>query len=165
MKARHLILAAVTAVVLGACSDDGRLFDTYRSLHADGWRRSDTVLFNIPADILFAATDGELHLRVADDYPFSNITMVVTTTAGDSLCHRDTVECRLADADGRLSGTGYGFKDYTADMPLPAAPQRASLMRRTTCNTDTLGVAVCHIMRRETLPGLAAVGLTLRRRP
>ena len=46
------------------------------------------------------------------NYPFANIIMFLDTRFPDGRIARDTVECQLADYDGRWLGTGAGSIKY-----------------------------------------------------
>lgn len=152
-KPSHTIVAAMAATLV-ACGNGGATFCGWHSLSDDGWRRTDTARFTIvtPAATGTTARTGELRLRVAEGFPYNSLTLVVTGQAGGRQLQCDTIECRVADERGRLYGHGTGLHTYTFPVTIAAAPA-----------ADTLSFTIHHIMRRETLPAVAAVGLAVER--
>lgn len=178
-----LLLAVLSVLLLAACSDAPTLYYRYRPLPDDGWRRADTLHFDIPTATISsaAALSGELHLRLAHGYPFSSVAVVVQATAHGMPLGRDTLFCGLTDSRGMPHGTGHGYINYTfpldmaalgvgAITPVGGLPKVGSVTpvdtlspADTSSQVDTLSLSVYHIMRRETLPTVAAVGVRLAR--
>ena len=62
----------------------------------------------------------------------------------------DTLSCKLVDADGTVQGEGVSFYQY-----------RFHLCNMKLTQGDSLRVSIRHNMKREILPGIADVGVTL----
>ena len=99
-------------------------------------------------------------MRVHGSFPFKSITIVVEQTvfpskkSGKIEVDRDTVNMRLTDNDGTMTGNGSNLYQY--DMELGLNPNLKA--------GDSIHYAVRHIMKRSILPGVSDLGLTLRRK-
>lgn len=134
-----------------AC-DGRKVYDQYVSTPLSGWERSDTVKFGVPPVEQEGSYSLSLNLRTDTRFPFTSITMIVDRKSVPSGLHDvDTLRCELTDRRGRSLGKGINLYQYTFDM----TPCRLNA-------GDSLCVSVSHDMMRETLPGIADVGLTVR---
>ena len=66
----------------------------------------------------------------------------------------DTLNLMLADEDGIFLGKGVSLFHYDMDLGTIVLP-----------TADTLQIAVFHNMKREVLPGIASIGITLQKEP
>ena len=64
----------------------------------------------------------------------------------------DTLSCNLIDEDGTILGEGISFYQYNFPMN-----------NITLTEGDSLHVSIRHNMKREILPGISDIGLTLRK--
>lgn len=154
LKSLSVILpAAVVAAIMMSCGD-GKVYDKFVPTPVAGWEKNDTLTYNIPAVAESGLYQSWLGLRIADSYPFTAITMVVeqrVLPAGTVV--RDTVNCQLTDGEGNYSGSGvnsYQYSFHVADLRLRQG--------------DSVYVRVRHDMKREILPGVSDVGMTLKAR-
>ena len=102
----------------------------------------------------YASTPAEeVGLRITGDYPFKGLSLVVEQTLHPSnIKFIDTLSCDLIDDVGHAHGKGINHYQYL--FPL------------TTVKLDkgeSVHVAIHHCMKREILPGVTDVGLTLSR--
>ena len=106
----------------------------------------------------------EVELRISDRYPFMGLSLVVEHTtvpantsrkAGKTLpaglMRTDTLNCSLVDQNGNFKVKGIGYYQYHFHLTDISVNEG-----------DSLVIAIRHAMRRETLPGIADVGLKLR---
>lgn len=148
-----ILSAAVAAAVLVSCND-GKVYDKYVPTPVAGWEKNDTLTYNIPSVASAGLYQSWLGLRIADSYPFTAITMVVEqhVLPADTVII-DTLDCRLTDDSGIYIGSGinsYQYSFHVADIRLRQG--------------DSLYVRVRHNMKREILPGVSDVGMTLKSR-
>ena len=141
---------AVAALSMAAC-DDKRVYDNFVHTPLSGWERNDTVTFCVPAMEEEGTYGLFLNMRTSNSFPFTNITMTVNHSVIPSgrRC-TDTLKCVLADRGGHSLGKGINLYQYRFRIAT------ASFRRG-----DSLCVNVNHGMRREILPGIADVGLTV----
>lgn len=142
----------LSALLFIGCSD-GRVYDHYVNTPLSGWDKADRLSYDIPAlkDSGWYAMD--LGLRVNTAYPFLSLTLIVDQTAYPSQKSRiDTINCNLRDSDGKVRGQGIIFYQYHFQISALKLQQG-----------DSLHVTVRHDMKRDILPGISDVGISLRR--
>ncbi|MCX6280881.1 MAG: gliding motility lipoprotein GldH [Bacteroidetes bacterium] len=102
-------LSLITGIILISVSCNTNRF--YRETHRipDGnWDTKDKVSFSVNIPDTSKRFSFYIDIRNDVDYPFANIFMFLDTRFPDGRIARDTVECQLADYDGRWLGTGSG---------------------------------------------------------
>ncbi len=154
MKVSRIFLLTVVCFVVMLMSCNGRkVYDSFEHTPLYGWERNDTVTFCVPA----VEDDGTyslyLNLRTDNNFPFTNITMIVNRSVSPSGLHcTDTLKCQLADYRGQSLGKGINLYQYT--FPISTAQLAKG---------DSLSVKVNHNMMREILPGISDIGLTIKK--
>lgn len=148
-------LAIVLAVAATASCRRQLAYHTYRPTPTEGWEQGDTLHFHI--DTLRHAGRYAMSIGVrtsaSTPYPFQSLFLVVREHwHAPERITCDTIECRLTDSEGDLTGTGVSI--YQAEQPLH------TLELGDSASAD---ISITHIMRRELLPGITDVGLKLER--
>ena len=153
---RHTLLYIYIVMCMGmmlVSCDDRIVFSRYESTPVRGWERNDTLSFNIDPMQETNMYAEEVGLRITGDYPFKGLSLVVEQTLHPSnIKFIDTLNCDLIDDVGHAHGKGINHYQYL--FPL------------TTVKLDkgeSVHVAIHHCMKREILPGVTDVGLTLSR--
>ncbi len=96
----------------------------------------------------------ELGLRTTMDYPFTSVTLIVRQQALSSGFFRnDTVTVVLTDGEGNRLGEGITLYQNTYTLPDVQLSEQ-----------DSLRIVVQHYMKRESLPGISDVGITIKRK-
>jgi len=138
------------ALVMPACGD-GVVYNTYRHTQAEGWDKTDTLFFDVLPLREAGVYRQTVGLRINESFPFNSVTLVVDCTVEPKhKTYSDTLRCRLTDNKGNMLGRGVSYYQYdftASDLRLDEG--------------DSLHIGVRHIMRRETLRGIADVGLQL----
>ena len=138
------------ALALGSCNRS-TVYSQYRHTQLAGWERNDTLTFAVAKtkeDVNLRATLG---LRVNDSFPFKALYLIVEKTVSpDNIVTCDTVNCQLFDEDGKSKGRGVSFYQYNFHFT------NTKLLKG-----DSLTLKVRHNMKREIMPGIADVGITL----
>jgi gliding motility-associated lipoprotein GldH len=146
----YIYATLAVAMVLTACHGH-TVFHHFEHTSIEGWDRSDTLYFQIPQVAEEGDYDGELEVRITDDFPFVSMDVVIERTILPSgQKHSETLTCRLIDNQGRPLGEG--VSEYQNCFPL----QTLHLQRG-----DSVAVSVYHFMRHETLKGIADVGIRM----
>jgi len=93
--------------ILVSC-DRNRIFEENKAIPDRKWKSTDKLVFS--ADISDSNLRYNVYLMVRNgmEYPYSNIYLFLQTTRPDGKISRDTIECILADYDGRWLGSGIG---------------------------------------------------------
>lgn len=129
------------------------VYDKYQSTPVAGWEKNDTLSFSISPVDSTASYEARLGLRVTDAYPFTALTLIVEQHVYPGGEVRvDTVQCQLADGRGNATGKGLSYHQYQ----FPVATVQLQ-------HGDSIHVRVRHDMKREILPGVSDVGMSLRR--
>lgn len=146
------LVAVMLALSFSACDTD-IVYSQYVHAAIGGWEKNDALVFEVDTLKVGGTHSMVLGMRISDAYPFRNLHMVVEQTIYPS--HQvitDTVTCNVVDRRGTMLGHGVSLYQY--DLPI---------RKRTYNNGDSLHIKVRHNMKREILPGIADVGITLKR--
>lgn len=147
------LLAIVLLLALSACNRK-LVYDRYASTPISGWEKNDTLSFDIRP---VSGTDTYymwLGLRTSEDYPFTAVTLIVEQHIypKDTIVN-DTVSCQITDRHGNASASGVNFHQYR--FPVNSLQLQ---------DGDSIHIRVRHDMKREILPGISDVGISLRRK-
>ena len=86
--------------------DKKRVFDDYKSVE-NSWDKDSLVTFHLPKLDSKKEYNLFLNLRANNDYPFNNIFLIVSMKYPDGITKVDTLEYKMADAEGNLLGDGF----------------------------------------------------------
>ncbi len=153
-KSKFLIMILFTVAWALASCNRNTVYSHYEDTSLDGWERTDTLKFN---DIVIKANADyieEVGIRISDRFPFQSLFLVAEQHVRPSGTFRtDTFSCKLIDRNGYVKGRGLTYFQY--NFHLTTLHLNAG---------DTLDVCIKHNMRREILPGVANIGITLSKR-
>lgn len=145
------VVAVAMAVVLASCDTD-TIYSLYTHAAIVGWEKNEPLTFDVDSVNKDGTYSMFLGMRISDAYPFRNLHMVVEQTIYPSKqVITDTVTCNVVDKRGTMLGHGVSLYQY--DMPIRKLNYHAG---------DSLHIKVMHNMKREILPGIADVGITLK---
>lgn len=109
MNTRHItlfILICFTGLLM-AC-DPARVYDTSFAVEGPGWNHDSVFQYQVEITDTLQLNNFYISIRNNTDYPYSNIYLFVSTTFPNGHSTTDTIECILADKDGRWLGKGSG---------------------------------------------------------
>lgn len=143
-------MGIIAATALQSCNES-KVYDKYDHTPLSGWEKNDTLRFDIPrltADGMYESTLG---LRITDNYPFMGLTLIVEQRLmpADTI-FTDTVKCELTDRNGKTRGKGVSYYQF-----------RFPVTKMQLNKGDSLHIRVRHDMKREMLPGISDVGISL----
>ena len=145
-----LLIITTVALALAGCNRD-TIYHHYKHTPLTGWEKNDTLLFHVPTASRRAVVKRFVEVRIAGDYPFQSINLIVEqTTLPARLFRRDTLNCNLITAGGKIKGEGITLYQYRFALPDISLNEG-----------DSLAVSIHHNMKREILPGIADIGLRL----
>ena len=91
--------------VLQSC-DSKRFFEENKSIEKSVWNYKDKAIFNVLITDILSSYDFSINLRNSGNYQYSNIYLFLKTVFPDGKIARDTIECQLADYEGKWLGSG-----------------------------------------------------------
>ena len=147
---RHFILLAATVLALAAC-DHKTVYHHFEHASTSGWDKNDTLKYSVSPIQEDGCYQMDVELRITNDYPFLGLTLLVEQTVlpmGKQ--EHQTLECNLMTKEGRPTGTGVSYYNYSfhlKDLKLNKG--------------DSLQINIVHNMKREIMSGVADVGIKL----
>lgn len=119
------MVCLLAAMALTAC-DGSVYYDESRSVDEHGWLPQDSVCFDVVVDDTTHLFNFLVEVRNSVEYPYSNTFLFIGTTFPDGSVARDTMECPLADPEGRWLGkrtgryvdTRYRLRGGSARFPM-----------------------------------------------
>jgi len=154
MQNKHFltILFLAIGLVLCACHRQ-KTYSRFQHVSETGWEKVDTIAFDIPPVTESGTYSEELELRIDKTFPFQSLTMEVTQTIfPEGRQESYTKTCPLIDKNGNITGAGLSLFSYT--FPFNAIQLN---------HGDSLHITVVHRMKREIMPGVTDVGISLTR--
>ena len=91
--------------VLQSC-DSKRFFEENKSIEKSVWNSKDKAIFTVLITDILSSYDFSINLRNSGNYQYSNIYLFLKTVFPDGKIARDTIECQLADYEGKWLGSG-----------------------------------------------------------
>jgi gliding motility-associated lipoprotein GldH len=88
--------------------DPRRVFDDTKTLPDNVWDRANKIAFNVTITDTVSAHNMFINVRNAEGYPYSNLQLFIHSKFPNGQLHTDTLECQLADANGKWLGDGLG---------------------------------------------------------
>jgi gliding motility-associated lipoprotein GldH len=104
-KIHFSLLLIFLLPVVFAC-DSKRFYEENKRIEKGVWNIKDKAVFNVTITDTGTQYNFYFNLRNGGDYPFSNIYLFLKTVFPDGRIARDTIECQLADYEGKWLGTG-----------------------------------------------------------
>lgn len=119
------MVCLLAAMALTAC-DGSVYYDESRSVDEHGWLPQDSVCLDVEVDDTTHLFNFLVEVRNSVEYPYSNTFLFIGTTFPDGSVARDTMECPLADPEGRWLGkrtgryvdTRYRLRGGSARFPM-----------------------------------------------
>ena len=153
---RNSLLGFIIAVALALSSCNRQtIYSHYEPVDIDGWERSDTLWF-YAGGLTEGCYNEQVGLRINGNYPFKDLSLVVEQRllSTQTIIKCDTLNLAITDDDGFFQGEGLSLLQYETSLGTISLP-----------TSDTLQVAIIHNMKREVMPGIADVGITLQKAP
>jgi len=102
-----LLSVSFLLLFLLAC-DSNKLFEKNTNIYNSLWSRLELISFEVPEKDTIKKYNLYLNIRNNTDYAFSNLYLFMNTIYPDKKVSRDTIECILADKNGKWYGKGWG---------------------------------------------------------
>jgi gliding motility-associated lipoprotein GldH len=150
-RALILIGLAVSVLMAGSCKNRN-LYLHNVPIAREGWPEEKIMRFDVPVTDTTGAYTIFLQVRNDGRYESSNLWLFITTHSPTGAMIRDTVECRLADEQGRWLGKGSGGR-YSLEIPFR--------YRVRFPNAGTYVIEVEHGMRADVLQYITDLGIRI----
>lgn len=148
-----LYYIGLVALLLCISCNSETIYSYYHHVPLTGWERNDTVSYHISPVLQAGSYQEKIGIRIKGDYPFKGLTLIIHQTVFPSMqSHSDTLNCQLVSEQGYPEGKGVNLFQY--DFPITTLSLNEG---------DSLRINIHHDMKREILPGVADIGLTLTR--
>lgn len=86
--------------------DKKRIFDHYETV-GSAWNKNQTVSIKLPEIDSTKNYNLFINLRANNDFPYSNLFLIVSLEQPDGFTKVDTLEYEMANAEGKLLGDGF----------------------------------------------------------
>lgn len=144
------LLAFIIALTLLVGCGRKEIFNSFVSIPQTGWNQDSLAVFRINVSNVDQAYDIFMQIRNDSRYPNSNLWLFIDVVSPDGHLQRDTIECMLADVNGRWLGSGWGSL-YTLKWPYRLQTRFAQ--------PGTYTFRVNHGMRQEDIEGIKNLGM------
>ena len=141
---------------LASC-DNSRLYETNVEIENNVWSLQQVPNFEYINSDTISLQKLQVNVRHTSTYPFSNLWLLIHTKSPDNTQKTDTLECVLAQKDGKWLGNGLGdIWDIEFDFDNRYFMQQGSY-------NFTIEQAMRHgdLSQIEHLPGIMEIGLRI----
>jgi len=104
---KNIWVLTILFFILVSC-DSRRVFEENIAIENGKWNANKKMCFEVPILDTSSAYNVYINIRNEMDYPYSNLYLFLKTKFPDGRIAMDTLECLLADLDGRWLGSGIG---------------------------------------------------------
>jgi len=147
----QLLLISLFLVGLTSCSK-GLIYEKYLEIDQKSWEYENPVTFEVEVEKPEDSYDLYVNLRHSNDYPYSNLWLMLYTLPPEGQPTQQRLELKLARPDGSWIGNSLGGTitheiRVRSNMELPAA--------------GTYTYTIQHDMRMNQVPAVSHVGIRL----
>lgn len=97
----------IAALFLLSC-DSNKFFEEYQSIPERNWKQFDIVEFEVTSTDTIARYNCFIELRNTESYKYRNLFVFLDIVSPSGQQQRDTLECLLADINGKWYGNTAG---------------------------------------------------------
>ena len=154
-KVRHFTIVILLLFGFISCQN-GTVFHESSDIEGSNWNEKDLKSFRFASEDSLQAYDFYLSIRNSSQYRYSNLYLFLNTHFPDGQIYSDTIECILANDEGKWTGSGIG-----------SIKENSYLIRRNT-RLPLKGEYVFELqqgMRHEILEGIHDIGFKIVRTP
>jgi len=141
----------VISLFISSC-DENRFYERNELITNDTWYFDDAKKFEVEINDSLESYNFYINVRNTVDYGFSNLYFFIKTEFPDGVLAQDTVECQLANLEGKWLGEGRGkFRDNIFIL-------RKNIHFK---QIGTYHFTLMQGMRQDSLKGIADVGIRM----
>lgn len=140
--------------LMAAACNENTVYHSYQSIPSEGWKKSDTLFFNIAVTDTLQPLQLSAEIRNKSNYSYRNLYLSVSHNLKDSTIWKtDTLQLILADKEGKWKGTGWGSLFQS----------KVSISSVTVQHPGNYTFKVTHEMQDELLEGINDIGIKIER--
>ena len=102
------MLTCYLILFTSTCTNPNIIIYETHTIPGNKWNMNDTIRFKTNISDINSYYDCYLDIRNSGDYPFSNLYLFIKSKYPDGKYTLDTLECTLADNQGKWLGKGLG---------------------------------------------------------
>lgn len=106
-KKAFYYFVALSAVLLVTSCTNQAFFNEYQTVENDGWKKEEPKVFDFESLDTITKRSTYINVRTTNDYPYSNLFLIVRMFPPEGEATVDTLEYQMANADGSMLGTGF----------------------------------------------------------
>ncbi len=148
-NSKYLIAITIITSFLISCNTN-TVYNQSVELPAYGWYSNNAIAFNVDITDSVSTYDFGINIRNTTNYRYSNLYFFLLTEFPNGNISRDTIECLLANNEGKWLGKGWG--DIKENPILLNSGLRFPL-------TGNYKFLIQQAMRIDTLLGINNIGL------
>lgn len=151
MKRILLSISLLAMGLLQSCNS-GLVYEKYFEIEGKGWKYIEPITFEVEVDDISKTYDLYVNVRHTNDYPYSNLWMMMYSYPPDGEATQNRMELRLAYPDGKWIGNGLGA-NITHEIRVKhkfAFPMKGTYV-----------FTLQHDMREQIVPALSHVGIRI----
>jgi len=154
MRQNNFLNSVTTLALLlfFASCDSNRVFENNTSINNNNWRINQVVKFDVKITDITHRNNLYINIRNSGAYNFSNLYLFIKTNMPNGKTISDTLECILANEQGKWLGRGTG---HILDNQIPF---KKNILFP---DTGTYHFEIEQAMRMETLPEIYDIGLRI----
>ena len=104
---KNNFFAIIIAVISLVSCDAKRVFDEYKTIENNTWKKNDVLQFSFDVKDTLTKKNLFISLRNNNDYPFSNLFLITQLNFPNGQKIIDTLEYDMADVTGKFLGEGF----------------------------------------------------------
>jgi len=151
-KSISFFISVLTLAVVFSSCNQNTVYDEIVTLPSEGWYKNNAVSFNVNISDSLDNYEFSLITRNSNSYRYSNLYIFLITEFPNGNVSHDTIECVLANEEGKWLGKGWGeIKENNITLK---SGLRFPL-------TGSYSFLVQQAMRVDTLTGMVDIGLRI----
>lgn len=151
----RLILWGILFFVSFFSCNNNYIFEDYYHFPDEEWMSNNTANFSFSIDDASVSYDLYFKIRHTNEYAKANLWVFINTFVNGELIKKDTLECLLAEPNGKWIGAGFGGT-YESTHSIKSSYKFP--------DTSKISVQIEHAMRTEKLLGVKAMGFFIERK-
>lgn len=150
MKSKFL--ATILIVLLFASCTSNDIYFQYKAVAQKGWNKDSLYTFDFTVKDTVSVYNVYVNVRNRGEYPYQNLWLFLNKTSPDKKLVKDSIECYLADQQGKWLGSGIG-----SIMEMPILYQQSVKFSK----SGTYRYEIVQGMRDSILTGINDIGLRI----
>ncbi len=101
-------LSSVLLLLFLVSCDNNKIFEKNTNIYNSKWHALEIIPFDVLINDTVTPYNFYINIRNNTDYSYSNLYLFMTTIYPDKEISKDTIECIIADKNGKWFGNGIG---------------------------------------------------------